>query len=120
MLTLVALFANQARLRGAVGTAGFLIAIAGFLLIRTGARAELPGGYHTAASAVSVGLALMGAALLLGGPWSNAVAAAWIAALAVGIAGAVLASPLAFMAAGVLVALGFAFTAPLLWRSGAP
>ena len=115
VFSLFGLFAHEPRLHTALGVLGFVAAVVGFLLIRTGARVGDIGGYQLAAAVVSIGLALMGLALLRAGGWSARAGMAWLAALIVGLASSVFASAPGFTAAGLLVALGFAFAAGALW-----
>jgi hypothetical protein len=115
IIGLAGLFVGEPRLRGTAGTLGFILAIVGFLLIRTGARVGVLGSYQVAAALVAIGLALMGVAMLRGGGWPRWAGLAWIAAFVVGLAGA-LGATLALAAAGLLVCLGYALAAVALWN----
>jgi hypothetical protein len=105
-LGLIGLFAGLPKFRNWLGAAGFVGAVAGFLLVRSGGRLALPGDDPRTASAVlALSLAAAGASLLPGGGVGRWVGAGWIAALAAGLAGALLHWP---MGASVGVALSCA------------
>ena len=111
LFALFGLFAHEPRLRRGPGVLGFVVAVAGFVLIRTGARVGVLGDYQAAALVLSVGLSIMGAALLGAGGWVRAAGLAWIAALVMGLAGAALHAPLGFLAASLLFCVAFALVA---------
>jgi hypothetical protein len=118
LFALFGLFAQETRLRRGLGIIGFVASVVGFVLIRTGSRLGVLGDYQTAALLLSVGLAIMGAAMLGAGGWLRAAGLAWIAALATGVVGAALHAPLGFLVASLLFCLAFGLAALALLRPG--
>lgn len=116
LLTLFALFASQARLRRGFGVFGFVVAVLGLALIRTGPRIGAFASYEFSASILAVGLAILGAALVGAGGWIRAVGIAWIASLGVGLVGAAMHSPAGFLAASILFCIGLALAARVLFN----
>ncbi|MBI1200535.1 MAG: hypothetical protein GC203_21960 [Phenylobacterium sp.] len=109
MLGLIGLFAGLPKFRGWLGAAGFVGAILGFALIRTGARLPLPGdAYQTASAVLGLALAVAGAGLVPGGGVGRWVGVGWIASFVVGLAGVALHWPMGFTAASALFCTGFA------------
>ena|SRR5258707_596296 len=115
-LGLVGLFAGIARLRTWLGVVGFAGAIAGFELIRTGER--LGGGYQSSSAILGLALAVAGLALVGGKSPVRWAGAAWLASLAVGLAGTALHWPMGFTAASLLFCLGFGLGGLVLLQGG--
>ena len=102
---------------GGLGLVGFVIAVAGVLLVRTSAAGIFGAASYMIASSIwSIGMVVISAALLLGkGPFRMA-SALWIATLVIGLAGLALKDQgpihrlagwcfaLGFVAAGVILA----------------
>jgi hypothetical protein len=115
MLGLIGLFTGLAKFRSWLGTVGFVGAVAGFALIRTGARLPLPGdGYQTASAVLAAALALAGLGLVLGGGAGRWIGAGWIAALVVGLAGTLLHWPTGLTAGSALLSASFALGGAIL------
>ena len=101
------------------GLIGFVIAVSGVLLVRTSAAGIWGAASYTVASAIwSIGMVLMGAALLSkGGPFRVA-SALWIAAFVIGLAGLALKDQgLVHRLAGWCFALGFVVAGASLART---
>ena len=107
-------FAGKAM--GALGLVGFVVAVTGVLLVRTSAAGIFGASSYMIASSIwSIGMVVIGVALLLNkGPFRMA-AALWIATLVIGLAGLALKDQgpvhrlaawcfaLGFVAAGVIL-----------------
>ncbi|KQY29371.1 hypothetical protein ASD38_08430 [Caulobacter sp. Root487D2Y] len=107
------------RVMGWPGLVGFVIAVSGVLLVRSSAAGIWGAASYTVASAVwSIGMVVVGAALLAGkGPF-RAPAALWIAAFVIGLAGLALKDQgLAHRLAGWCFALGFVAAGVILART---
>ncbi len=101
------------------GLIGFVIAVSGVLLVRTSAAGIWGAASYTVASAIwSIGMVVMGAALLSkGGPFRVA-SALWIAAFVIGLAGLALKDQgLVHRLAGWCFALGFVVAGASLART---
>jgi hypothetical protein len=109
ILGLVGLFTGIASFRGWVGVLGFVGAIAGFAMVRTGDRLGGADAYQRASAILALSLAVAGLALLRGPGLARYVGAAWLASFAVGLAGTVLHWPQGFLVASLLFCLGFGF-----------
>ena len=108
-LGLVGLFAGFQRFRTWAAAAGFVGALLGILLIRTGGRLPLPGGSgQTAATVLALSLAVAGAGLVPGGGVARWMGVGWIAAFALGLAGTLLHWPTGAVAAVALTCAAFA------------
>ena len=118
-LGLFGLFCGLPKFRGVLGTLGFVGAVAGIELIRTGERLLGASAYETAAAVLSLSLAIAGAALIPAGGLARFVGAAWLASFVVGFAGGLVAWPPAFLIASVLFCVGFALGGGLLLAGGA-
>jgi hypothetical protein len=118
MLGLVGLFAGISRFRGWLGTLGFVGALAGFALVRTGARLGAIGAYERSSAILGLSLAVAGLALLGGKGLARYAGGAWIASLAVGLAGTALHMPVGFLVASLLFCLGFGLGGLILLRGG--
>lgn len=117
-LGLVGLFAGVAQFRGWLGVVGFAGALAGFELIRTGARLGGGDAYQRSSTILGLGLAVAGLALVGGRGLVRWAGAAWLASLAVGLIGAVLQWPLGFTVASLLFCLGFGLGGIVLLQGG--
>ena len=106
-LALVGLFAGVARFRGWLGGFGFVGALAGFELIRTGARLGGAEAYTRSAAILSLSLAVAGLALVQGKGLVRYAGAAWLASFVIGLAGTVLHRTEGFFIASLLFCLGF-------------
>ena len=107
------------RIMGWPGLVGFVIAVSGVLLVRSSAAGIWGAASYTVASAVwSIGMVVVGAALLARkGPFRVA-AALWIAAFVIGLAGLALKDQgLAHRLAGWCFALGFIVAGVILART---
>lgn len=107
------------RVMGWPGLVGFVIAVSGVLLVRTSAAGIWGGASYAVASAIwSIGMVVVGAALLAQkGPFRVA-AALWIAAFLIGLAGLALKDQgLAHRLAGWCFALGFVAAGVILART---
>ena len=117
-LGLVGLFAGIARFRTWLGALGFLGALAGFELIRTGARLGGGDAYQRGSTVLGLALAIAGVALVQGKGLTRYAGAAWLVSLAVGLAGSVLHWQPAFLVASLFFCLGFALGGIVLLRGG--
>jgi hypothetical protein len=117
LFAIFGLFAHEPRLRRGLGSAGFALAVLGFVLIRTGPRLGPLGDYQAAAAILTGGLAIMGAALWRAAPWARAAGLAWIAALIAGLAGVALHSAPGLAAASLLFCVAFGLAAVALLRT---
>ena len=115
---LIGLVAGVARLRTWLGALGFVGALAGFELIRTGSRLAGPDAYQTSSAVLAFSLGVAGLALVQGKGLGRYAGAAWLASLAVGAGGAMLHWQPAFLVASVLFCAGFAIGGVLLLRGG--
>jgi len=100
------MFAAWPRFRTALGTLGFVGAIAALLIIRTGPR--LAGGaevYDAGATIFTISLALASLSLVREQGLMRYAAIAWIGSLVVGLAGKAL--PVIFLGAIILFCIGF-------------
>ncbi len=107
-LGLVGLFAGIAAFRGWLGAVGFVGAVAGFELVRTGERLGGADAYQRSSAILGLALAVAGIALVRGSGLARYAGGAWIASFAVGLAGTALHWPAAFQAASLLFCAGFA------------
>lgn len=112
-------FAERARL-GWFGFAAFALAEAGIAsIIGPDTVAFGINTYLAGVHAISIGLALFGAQMLLKRAGTAAAAVCWILSLAVGAGGGVVGQgELGFFLGGILLALGFAFAGMDLLRGG--
>jgi hypothetical protein len=117
-LGLVGLFAGIARFRGWLGALGFVGAVAGFELIRTGARLGGAEAYQRSSAILALSLAVAGVALVRGPGLARYAGGAWIASFVVGLAGTALHWPPAFLAASLLFCAGFALGGLVLLVEG--
>ncbi len=117
-LGLIGLMAGTDRLRTWLGALGFVGAILGFELIRTGDQLGGEGGYQRGAAVLSLALAIMGLALVRGQSLVRHAGWAWLASFAVGLAGSLAHQPVGFLAASLLFCLGFAIGGVVLLRGG--
>ncbi|HEY0438181.1 MAG TPA: hypothetical protein VGC92_16185 [Phenylobacterium sp.] len=117
-LGLVGLFAGVARFRTWLGVVGFVGALAGFELIRTGARLGGGDAYQRNSAILGLALAVAGLALLGGKGVVRFVGVSWLTSIAVGLAGAALRLPMAFTAASLLFCAGFVFAGVVLLQGG--
>ena len=118
MLGLVGLFAGVPRFRSVLGAVGFVGAVAGFMLVRTGERLGGTDAYQTAAAILAGALTVAGVALASGRGLIRWAGAAWIASFAVGLAGTLLHQEGAFLAASLLFCAGFGMGGVVLLRGG--
>ncbi len=117
-LGLVGAFVEMTRLRTWLGTLGFLGAMGGFLLIRTGDQLGGEGGYARATSVLALALAMVGLVLLVRERGVARLAGlAWIASLATGLVGSFGGVSWGFLAASLLFCLGFALAGLRLIRT---
>jgi hypothetical protein len=117
-LGLVGLFAGSSRFRTWLGALGFAGALAGFELIRTGARLGGPDAYQRGSAILGLGLAVAGLALVQGRGLTRYAGGAWLISLAVGLTGAALHWPAGFLIASLFFCLGFALGGVALLRGG--
>lgn len=115
-LGLVGLFAGSSRFRTWLGALGFAGALAGFELVRTGARLGGPDAYQRGSAILGLGLAVAGLALVQGKGLTRYAGGAWLISLAVGLAGSALHWPAGFLVASLLFCLGFALGGVALLR----
>jgi hypothetical protein len=101
------------------GLVGFVIAVSGVLLVRTSAAGIWGAASYTVASAVwSIGMVVIGAALLSKRAPFRMAAGLWIAAFAIGLAGLALKDQgLAHRLAAWCFALGFVAAGVILART---
>jgi hypothetical protein len=118
-LGLVGLFAGLAGFRTWLGSLGFAGAIAGFELIRTGDRLGGAEAYQRGSAILALSLAIAGVALARSPGVGRYAGAAWIASLAVGLAGTVFHWAQGFQVASLLFCLGFGLGGAGLLFSGA-
>jgi hypothetical protein len=116
-LALVGLLAVVGRFRTWLGLVGFVGALAGFELVRTGDRLA-GGGYQRGAAVLGVALAVAGLALLGGKGATRLMGAAWLASFAVGAVGQMMAWPVAFTAASLLFCAGFGLGGVVMLQGG--
>ena len=107
-LGLVGLFAGVPRFRTWLGVVGFVGALAGFELVRTGERLGGASAYQRSSALLGLGLAVAGLALIQGRGLTRYAGASWLVSLGIGLAGAALRWPPAFPAASMFFCLGFA------------
>lgn len=112
LLGLSGIYLSQRHVLGWAGYLGALIAFCGLLMIRS---ADLFGGYATGAAISIAGFSLMGVAMLRARS-DVAAAVLWIAALGLGIAGAVFNMGILAMLAGIAFGAGFAWAGWMLYR----
>jgi hypothetical protein len=115
-LGLVGLFVGVGRFRTWLGVVGFAAGLAGFELVRTGER--LGGGYQSSSAILGLALAVAGLALLGGKGFVRYAGVAWLASLAVGLAGTALHWAPGFTAASLLFCLGFGLGGIVLLQGG--
>jgi hypothetical protein len=106
-LGLFGLFAGLSRFRGWLGTLGFVGAVAGFALVRTGERLGERDAYQLASSVLALGLAIAGLALVGCKGIARFAGVAWLASLALGLVGTAVHWGPAFQVASLLFCLGF-------------
>ena len=116
LIGLLGVFSASDRLRRGVGVVGFVISVAGFLLIRTGARVGALGEFQTAAAVLALGLAVLGGAALLERGLLRWMGAAWTASLVAGLAGAAAQVAASLLIAVLLFCLGFGLAGVSLLR----
>jgi hypothetical protein len=108
VLGLVGIYARSSASLGITGLIGFIVAILGFLIIRSSTLNFFgQGGYMFGATIVALGMAVMSAAMLIRKSGSRCAAALWLLSLALGIVGAVSGVAFAGRAAGVVFGAGF-------------
>ncbi len=117
-LGLVGLFAGIAPFRGWLGALGFVGAVTGFELIRTGERLGGADAYQRSAAILALSLAVAGVALARGPGLARYAGGAWIGSFVVGLAGTALHWPPAFLAASLLFCAGFALGGLVLLVEG--
>jgi hypothetical protein len=116
LIGLLGIFSDADRLRRAIGAAGFVVAIAGLLLIRTGPRVGSLGEFQAAAAVLALGLAVVGAAALRERGLLRWMGAMWVASFVAGLAGAVMHVAAAFLVAVLLFCAGFVIAGVRLLR----
>ena len=117
-LGLVGGFVEMTRLRTWLGTLGFLGALGGILLVRTGDQLGGEGGYSRATSVLALALAMVGLVLLIRERgFARLAGIAWIASLTTGLAGSFGGISWGFLAASLLFCLGFALVGLRLMRT---
>ena len=117
-LGLVGLFAGIARFRSWLGVVGFAGALAGFELIRTGERLGGGDAYQRSSAILGLALAICALALVGGRGLARYAGVAWLASLAVGLAGTALHLAMGFTIASLLFCLGFALGGLVLLQGG--
>lgn len=117
-LGLIGLLAGVARFRSWLGVLGFAGAVAGFELVRTGARLGGGDAYQRSSAILALSLAVAGLALVGGKGLSRYVGGAWLASFAIGLLGSLLHWPTGFFAASLLFCLGFGLGGVVLLAGG--
>jgi hypothetical protein len=108
VLGLMGIYARRATSLGIAGLIGFVVAILGFLIIRSSTLNFFgQGGYMLGATVVALGMAVMSVAILIRKNGSRCAAALWLFSLALGIVGAVSGVAFAGRTAGVVFGAGF-------------
>ena len=107
---LIGIYAAECERLGWLGLIGFVVAATGIATI-VGPDADIFGIsiYNTAVSVIGFGLAVMSVAMLWSGQLPRWIPALWIGSLLAGVAATAVpdAKQAAFLAAGILFALGF-------------
>ena len=117
-LGLVGAFVEMDGLRTWLGTLGFLGALGGILLVRTGDQLGGEGGYARATSVLALALGMVGLVLLIRERgFARLAGLAWIASLGTGLAGSFGEVSWGFLAASLLFCLGFALAGVSLIRT---
>ncbi len=109
---LLGIYLSRRGVLGAMGFAGFAVALFGILMIRS---AELFGGYAMGAAITITGFVVLGIAMLLA-RMEKTAPILWIASLVLGIAGSALKLDVPAALAGVAFGAGFALAGWTLYR----